>query len=214
MTEVKPGDLSRALRAEFWPHLKAVGFAARTDRAAWRYVDGAVDVVDVWSVGPAADAVGCPSVSFSAMVASAPAFLSDELPTRDGVPRPHYWHCRLHVELRKTLSQPWFRPFSTPPKPSLSASLQRHREGLMAVLRRDQHDRSDVWFVREDGSNMSEVANDLWAVTERVGLPALDRMHDPCQIEALISDRTVLISRDSLAGYELIEQARLACQER
>lgn len=213
-TEVRPADLSKALRAEFWPHLKAVGFSVRTDRAAWRYVDGAVDVVDVWSVGPAADAVGCPSVSFSAMVSSLPAYLPAEVPTKNGQQRPHYWHCTLHVQLAKTLSQPWFTPFSQPPKASLTQSLIRHREGLMAVIRRDRHDRSDVWFVRDDGSNLAEVVADLWGVAERVGLPALDRMHDPCQTEALLRDRTVVVDPDSLSGYELLEQARLACQER
>jgi hypothetical protein len=50
-----------------------------------------------------------------------------------------------------------------------------HREGLMQVIRRDAHDRPDIWFVRVDGSNLDESISDLvrvvvaHAVREGVG---------------------------------------------
>jgi hypothetical protein len=79
----------------------------------------------------------------------------------DGRLRPHYWHCRLQSGLAKTLDQPWFRPFSAPPNPRLPASFRKHREGLMRVMRRDTHDRPDIWYVREDGANLAENVHDL-----------------------------------------------------
>jgi hypothetical protein len=207
-----PADLSRALRAGFWPSLKAVGFDTRTDRAAWRYADGAVDVVEVQSVGPDADACGCPSVSFTAVAGSVPSFLGPSPPrtAKDGRPRPRYWDCRLQVRLEKTLSQPWFEPFSAPPSSTLPASVLAHRRALRTVIRKDRHDRSDIWFVRDDGTNLDEVIEDLCHVTDRVAIPWLDRLHDPCQVIELVLDGT-LADPDSLAGWEILEAARTRC---
>jgi hypothetical protein len=207
-----PADLSRALRASFWPHLKAIGFEVSTDRAAWRYVDDAVDVIEVRSVGADADACGCPSVSFAAVAGSDPAFM-DSPPSKivkGGRPRPRYWDCRLQVRLEKTLSQPWFEPFSAPPTPTLPASVLTHRRALQSVIRKDRHDRPDIWFVRDDGTNLDEVIEDLRHVTERVAIPGLDRLHDPCQVIELVLDGT-LADPESLAGWEILEAARTRC---
>jgi hypothetical protein len=207
-----PTELSRALRANFWPNLKAVGFDSRTDRAAWRYADEAVEVVEVQSVGPDAPACGCPSVSFTAVVGSVPSFMGPP-PTRtvkDGRPRPRYWDCRLQVRLEKTLSQPWFEPFSAPRSSTLPASVLAHRRALRSVIRKDRHDRPDIWFVRDDGTNLDEVIEDLWHVTDRVAIPWLDRLHDPCRVIELVLDGT-LADPDSLEGWEILEAARTRC---
>jgi len=210
---MEPADVSRALRADFWPKLKAAGFGVRTDRVAWRYTEDAVDVVELWAVGPNADACGCTSVSLSAAVGSIPAFLPPPPGSvmKGGRARPRYYQCELHVSLHKTLLQPWFRPFSRAPSPSTPRSFLEHRLGLQAVLRSDVHDRSDIWFVKDDGSNLGEVVADLWQVTSAVGLPALARMHDPCQVIDMIQAGALLPDPDSPAGQEIVEAARRAC---
>jgi hypothetical protein len=191
-------DLTRALRGTLWPTLRDAGFAERTERVAWRRSQDAIDVVEVQSVGAAAEAVGCTSFSFSALVACAPAFLP---PPRgrvraDGRARPHHWDCELDMSLSKTLAQPWFVPFSrgiTAATPSMRA----HQEGLAAVLRRDRHDRPDIWFVREDGSNLAENAADLRDVVSGVGLSMLERFHDPCAVRDLLEAGAVRMSFDA-----------------
>ena len=210
---MEPADVSRALRADFWPNLKKVGFAARTERAAWRYVDGAVDVVELWAVGSNADACGCTSISFSAAVGSIPSFMPPA-PLRsmkDGVARPRYFECGLQIFLEKTLIQPWFEPFARPPSPRTPLSFLTHRRGLQAVVRSDRHDRADIWFVKDDGSNLDEVVGDLWNVTRTVGLPALARLHDPCRVIEMVRAGDLPPAPDSLAGHDIIEAARRVC---
>ena len=58
-------------------------------------------------------------------------------------------------------------------------------EGLAAVLRRDRHDRTDVWFVRDDGSNLAENVGDLTEVVSSMGLPMIERFHDPCAVREM-----------------------------
>lgn len=211
---VKPGDLSRALRASFWPKLKSVGFEVRTDRAAWRYVDDSVDVIDVWSVGANADACGCPSVSFSAMAGSIPSFMPPPpaWSVKNGQARPRYPDCQLKIQLAKTLSQPWFIPFAASPKPTTPLSFLQHRRGLQSVLGGDRHDRPDIWFVKDDGSNLDEVIADLWHVTETIGIPVLDRLHDPCEVIDMVLDRTLVSDPQSMFATDILDAARRICR--
>jgi hypothetical protein len=209
-------DVNRSLRTHLWPALRDGGFRQRTDRVGWRYLDGGVDVVEVTSVGPGADAVGCTSFSFGAHVASVPRYLP--LPERaaadrDGRPRPHYWNCELNQHLEKTLSQPWFEPFANPPRPRTPGSTLAHRLGLERVLRRDRHDRPDIWFVLGDGSNLDEVVVDVAKVVESTGLPLLRGFHDPCRVLALLAAGSLTMGPDSRAGAELADHARRACRE-
>ncbi len=206
-------DLSRALRAEFWPRLRQLGFEARTERAAWRYEDGAVDVIDFQTVGSNADACGCTAVSFGAFAGSVPSFMPelDNWAFKDGLARPRYWDCRLKVELLKTLQQPIFAPFAKPPAQNVPEGFRIHREALMSVLRRDIHDRPDIWFVQDDGSNLDEVMADLWRVTNEVGLPMLERLHDPCQTIELVLGRKLGVNPDSSVGREILHAARRVC---
>ena len=118
------------------------------------------------------------------------------------------------MRLSKTLPQPWFRPFASPVRGNLPESLVKHRQGLMAVLRTDKHDRTDTWFVREDGANLSECVADLLLVIERDGLPLLQRLHDPCTVAEIVRDGHLSIPPDSPAGRELLKAATRACDER
>jgi hypothetical protein len=199
-------DLDRGLRGTLWPALKAHGFTDRTERVAWREVDAGIDLVEVQVVGQNADAVGCPPVSFSAFVACYPRFLvgSDpSLPTRNGRLRPHYWHCDpFSRAMRKTIEQPWFRPFSTPPRKSMLPSFRAHREALMRVFRRDVHDVPNVWYVEADGSNLAQDLHDLTSVVLSKGLDFLDAVHDPAALLGQL-ERGDIGNRDSPRSFYL-----------
>ena len=99
----------------------------------------------------------------------------------------------------------------SPAAPSTPRSFLEHRRGLQAVIGSDVHDRPDVWFVKDDGSNLDEVVADLWQVTSAVGLPAVTRMHDPCQVIDMVSTGAMPPHPDSLAAHEIIEAARGVC---
>jgi hypothetical protein len=208
-------EVTRRFRSDLWPSLRAHGFIRRTERVAWRDVGDSVDVIEINLIGPLADAVGCTSYSFGAFVASLPAYLSSDRIRSDanGRHRPHYWECALKMQLFKTLPQPWFQPLASPVRGNLPESSVKHRKGLMAVLRTDVHDRTDTWFVREDGANLSECVVDLLLAIERVGLPLLQRLHDPCAVAEILRDGPLAIRPDSPAGRDLLEAAHQACDE-
>lgn len=209
-------EVTRQFRSDLWPTLRSHGFTRRTERVAWRDVGDAVDVIEVNLIGQNAEAVGCTSYSFGAFVASLPAYLRSDRIRRDpdGRHRPHYWECELRMQLSKTLPQPWFRPFASPARGNLPESFVKHRNGLMAVLRTDVHDRTDTWFVREDGANLSACVVDLLLAIERDGLPLLQRLHDPCAVAETVRDGQLSIRPDSPAGRDLLKAVLQACDER
>ena len=129
------------------------------------------------------------------------------MPERDGEPRPHYWHCQLQWGLRKSLSQPWFHPFAEPAR-DLPPSFALHREGLKQVLRRDIHDRPDIWFIKEDGSNIDEVMDDLIDAIEGEGLAVLARFHDPNAVIKMALAGELGSRPPSPASNELVRAAR------
>lgn len=200
-------DLNRALRAWVWPALKAHGFAERTDRVAWRYLGDDIDVVELQAVGQDADVIGCPSLSLSVFVATYPRFLprTDRIPVRRGRLRPHYWHCDpFRRSMDKTISQPWFHPFSEPVSWRMLPSFRLHRDALRKLVNRAVHDVPDIWYMRTDGSNLDENLHDMTAVILGAGLALLDEWHDPRQVLQLIRTGT-LLNADSPHAHELIE---------
>jgi hypothetical protein len=204
-------DLDRGLRGTVWAALKAHGFTDRTERVAWREVDGSIDLVEIQVVGQYADALGCPPVSFSAYAACYPRFLAGtdpSLPARNGGPRPHYWHCDpFYRAMHKTIEQPWFRPFSTPPPDSMLPSFRLHREALMRVSRLDVHDLPDVWYVQADGSNLAENLDDMTSVVLSKGLDFLDTVHDSAALLGQL-ERGDIGNRDSPRSFYLSEAIR------
>lgn len=173
-------DVNRGLGQQLWPTLRDRGFNDRTQRVAWRHREDGVDVVEVQSIGPLYDSVGCTSFSFGAYVAASIYWALPPESPRGGKAdnRPHYWECDPFVHrLNKTLRQPWFRPFTRPAE-RLSVPMLLHQEALKRVLRTDVHDRPDVWFVLEDGTNLDQVLHDLADVVHERGLPILERFHD------------------------------------
>lgn len=200
--------VDRELRAKIWPTLRHQGFQSRASRIAWRYGEGA-DLVEISSVGSSWDAIGCTSFSISARVGAIPIFIKPQqpIPERDGKLRPHYWHCQLQWGLRKSLSQPWFHPFAEPQR-GLPRGFALHREGLKQVLRRDVHDRPDIWFIKHDGSNVDAVMDDLLAAIEGEGLAVLQRFHDPNAVIKMTLAGELGPNPGSPAANELIRAAR------
>jgi hypothetical protein len=192
MAQIEAKDVNRGLRGTLWPALRAHGFTERTERVAWRYTSGAIDVVELQAVGRYAEAVGCPGLSLSVFVAAYPPYLPEaqlvgnlaaSIPTRAGRLRPHYWHCDpFNQSMEKTLSQPWFRSFSRPMNQSRPLAFRLHEEALRRLTSRATHDRPDVWYLREDGSNLDDNLRDMTRVVLTVGLELLDQWNDPRRV--------------------------------
>jgi len=158
-------QVNLGLDQTLWPALRAYGFDQRTQRTAWRHRQDAVDIVEVHSIGALHDDVGCTQIA------------SPRIRLVIG-----HSNCYPFVHtLNKTLSQTWLKPLTQPPE-RLSEPMQIHREALKPVLRTDVHDRLDVWFVLEDGSNLDEELHDLGAVVRDKGIPIPERFHDPEQV--------------------------------
>src|SRR3990170_1343025 len=127
--------VSRAIRAVVRPALRDAGFTVFRGRDAWRVLDDQTWVVTFQSFNAyLAEGVGCTTYSFSVRLG---LHLIDEAArpsaTDAALPREHGSSFRFTC--LKRLSQPWFHPWGD----------------------RQATDRRDVWFVRDDGSNLAEV---------------------------------------------------------
>lgn len=159
--------VTREIRRLVWPALRDEGFSAFTGRSAWRFVTDDIDVVNFQSFGASlADAIGCTTFSFAVNLGV--WLVEDDIPNgmepklrrdADGHLRPEEYQCPYRLHLEKSVEQPWFKPFISDTR-SWLASLRLHRAGLEKVARRDQHDRSDIWFVLADGSNRVKCLDD------------------------------------------------------
>ena len=182
------GDVTREIRRVVWPALREEGFEAFTGRSAWRYVGEAVDIVNFQSFSASlADGLGCTTFSFGVNLGVwLPPDAWEELePKRDakGRLRPEEYQCEPHRrQLKKSLAQPWFTPFSRDTR-RWPPSLRLHREGLQKVFRHDTHDRLDIWFVLTDGSNLEECVADALRVIHEEGLLGL-RQPEPKAVSA------------------------------
>lgn len=178
-------EVTREIRHGVWPVLRDEGFGSFTGRTAWRHADAAVDVVNFQSFSASiADAVGCTSFSFSVNLGVwLPGDSSTGLePDAAGRPRPQEWECGRRTELKKSISQPWFLPFSRADTSRWPLSLRRHRDGLRRVLSRDRHDRGEIWYVLPDGSNLVEMVADALRALRVDGLPWFESAHEQIRV--------------------------------
>ena len=83
----------------------------------------------------------------------------------------------------------------------------------MQVLRRDTHDRPDVWFVREDGMNLAEAIADLRSVFHRDGLARLEQWRDPCAVIAQIRAGDLSFAPDLPVAQGLVHSAMRVCPD-
>lgn len=199
MAPIEAKDVNRGLRATLWAALRAHGFTERTERVAWRYASDAIDVVEVQAVGRFSEQVGCPPLSLSVFVAAYPPYLpeaqvigdlSSAIPTHAGRLRPHYWHCDpFNVSMRKTVAQPWFRSFSRPADQRKPLAFRLHEEALRKLTSRAVHDLPEVWYMRDDGSNLDDNLRDITSVVLTVGLELHDQWNDPRRVLEVLEDK-------------------------
>jgi Domain of unknown function (DUF4304) len=176
--------VTREINRLVWRPLREEGFSVFTGRSGWRYIDGDIDVINFQSFNASlADAIGCTTYSFAVNLGSwlAESLASEGLQRKlqqdlDGRLRPEEYQCPHRLELEKSLEQPWFKPFSHDTR-NWPQSLRCHREGLEKVFRHDQHDRADIWFVLEDGSNVGVCLEDALQAIRADGLPWFDETH-------------------------------------
>ena len=168
------------IRRVVWPVLREAGFESFTGRNAWRYVGDDVDLVSFQSFsGMSAGSLGCTSYSFQAGVGlwrPADAFVTPRERDPQGMLRPRDYECEPHrIFLRKSLNQPWFRPFEADAS-SWPSSFRTHRTALKRVFGDEKHDNKYVWFVLPDGSNLRECVEDALDAILREWLPWFDSL--------------------------------------
>ena len=171
-------DVAREIKRVVWPALRDEGFDAFTGRRAWRYCEPAVETVNFQSFSASvADAVGCTPFSFSLNLGVWVAGDTEAKalkPDTKGRPRPAEWECTKRTRLAKSVSQPWFEPFSDESSSRWPRALRIHREGLRRVMRSGRQDREDTWYVFSDGSNVVEMVADALRAIRETGLPWLE----------------------------------------
>ena len=166
--EISSTDINRLIRHLVWARLRDVGFDQRTARTAWRRWSEGVDVVNFQSFNAyLAGAVGCTTFSFAVNLGTTLDYLPGSVTGEAS--RPKEWQCPLRLHLRKRLSQPIFRPYAGV-------------RDLIGASAEDAVDRSDVWYVNADGSNIEETVADAAAVLESEGLPWFALARDPSEL--------------------------------
>jgi hypothetical protein len=163
--EISSTDINRLIRHLVWARLRDVGFDRRTARTAWRRWSEGVDVVNFQSFNSyLAGGVGCTTFSFAVNLGTTLDYVPGSVTGEAS--RPKEWQCPLRLHLRKRLSQPIFRPYAGV-------------RDLIGASAEDAVDRSDVWYVNADGSNIEENVADAAAVLESEGLPWFALARDP-----------------------------------
>jgi len=69
------------------------------------------------------------------------------------------------------------------------------------------HDRPDVWFVFEDGSNLEKVVDDLLLAVTTDGRAFLERTHDAAAVLNMVSGRELVPRPGSSAEIAVVKAA-------
>jgi hypothetical protein len=156
--------VGKALAEQVRPLLKSVGFDQFSGRNAWRRSEHTIDLVTFRSFSAyVADGVGCTTHSFTAEVGVFYLCFNHE------GERPKEYELTFRATLGKTLRQPIFHPYG----------------------RSTASDRPDVWFVTQDGGNLSDCVVDALGCLEHQGLPFMDRFMDPRRaFDVLMKERS------------------------
>jgi hypothetical protein len=166
-SEVTTKHVNRALRDTVWPAVKEHGFTRRTPRTAWRDRPDQVDVITFWSHNAYnAGALGVTTSSFQIQLGVHPCFRTSE---------------------------------STPVKDGQLRPQEYacdFRRLLLKNFRQEETDRSEIWYVRADGANLTEIveaARDM-LLTEGLAwfnsLQGLERMLATARNEPEDMDKT------------------------
>ena len=110
-----------------------------------------------------ADSVGCTSYSFQVGLGvwrPGDALVQPRQSDLEGRLRPRDYECEPYrIFLKKSLEQPWFRPFEGDVS-NWPSSFRTHRRALKHVFGDTMHDNKYVWFVLHDGSNLQACIED------------------------------------------------------
>jgi hypothetical protein len=123
-------DVNRALRERVWPALKTEGFDRRTGRNAWREHPDQIDVVNFWSHNSYnAGVLRINTLSFQMGLA-------------------------VHPRCRTTDQTPVKDGALRPQEAACDFRLT-----LTKPFEQDETDRPEIWFVRDDGSNLHDIVD-------------------------------------------------------
>jgi uncharacterized protein DUF4304 len=142
-------DVAASLKATVFPVLREAGFVRFKARAAWRFREHVIEVVDFRSLGSyLGGAVGASSHSFGGHVGLYYKALHTAPWATEPLPElPDEASCHARRTLRKSLFQLWCR-------------------------------RRDVWYVNRKGTNLEAVASDVRRAVEQQALPWLKEHED------------------------------------
>jgi hypothetical protein len=157
--------VNEEIKKVIWPKLKAQNFTYSIERTIWRFSPEIIEVIDFESFSEYnAYLVGCTPFSFQVNVGiyyksveKTPWFTDVPLST------PAEYHCQARSHLLKTLDQT-----------DLFFSHKKLNFGnqILSLFSRKKNkvDKKTIWYVKDDGSNLTEVVND---VSKRIEIAAL-----------------------------------------
>lgn len=154
--------VDRSLRREVSPLLRKAGFQSVAARHAWSWRDDCILVFDVRAVGTHFSQVtrwppGSVGVSLGVYYPFAePVPASDIKTDRRGRLSPAEYQCHIRADLHRVALEP-VRPSALP---------------------RYARRATDLWWVKPDGSNADEVADDIALALSRKGLRWFDKFSD------------------------------------
>lgn len=138
-------DVNKEIKKKIWPLLKENGFSQCTSRNAWRITEETIEVVNFQSFNSyIAYGVGCTTFSFSVNL---------------GV----YYKCFEKTPWFTSVSQERVQEYESHVRFSLEKHLKQaklfhpYNNNRFHMWKKD---RNDIWYVKEDGSNLEEVIED------------------------------------------------------
>lgn len=154
--------VSRQIRAEIWPVLKAAGFDEFLTRTAWRHSPRRIDVINFQSFNAyLAERVGCTPFSFSlnlgCFLTFVPSLSGRHIRVKNGQLLPEEYECHL-------------------------------RRRLLKAIRQSELKRADTWFIGSNGEQLVECIGDALTQIQSRGMPWFQRFDADEEILRTIAD--------------------------
>lgn len=149
--EVSSREVNAELRASVWPALRELGFTDRTQRAAWKDYPDTVAVVDFWS--------------FNAYTASTMGVTTFSFQLNLGIRARCSSNGASFVKVKDGKLRPR--------EPECDV-----RRVLWKTILQPETALPQIWYVREDGSNIREVVEDARLVLLTDGMTWIDEFSE------------------------------------
>jgi len=163
--------VNKEIKSLIRPMLQEAGFTQFTQRTAWRYSRGRLDVINFQSFNSyLANSIGCTTYSFCVRLGCCFDAIpqSDRIKKKNGHSRPEEYQCQFRLTLQKSIEQ---------------TNLKR----------------TDVWYVDPTGKNLDAVITDAKKAILETGLPWFNRYNDPAEaLRTLLEDSE---SNESTHGF-------------